>query len=435
MRQYEPYVKELQALATSVSTNGIDSVDAEAIAAALDGGAHAALRRLVAVHDLRASGAFFTGGELAQVAWQPLIATLDQDSVITDPACGAGNLLIPGLNHLLALQGEIKKLCAQVRGRDLIEQFVLTTRIRLYLTIMTSPIAESGMRNWSPESFEHISAGDALDQTGSLIGTSTHVVLNPPYGTSHAQRDWAAGSMNTAAIFTDSCLASMRPGAHMAAILPDVLRSGRRYRRWREKIESVATVRQVTPWGLFDKQTDVHVFVMHLTKDRTSKSTVAANPQISSLRDINSSNLDQALPTVSTYFEVTVGAVVPHRHPEEGAERPFATARLLPVWQSVDEIPTKRKFSGHCVTPPFVVVRRTSRPGQAPRARATLVVGCDPIAVDNHLIVLRPRDGSVARCQAVMDLLRLDSTTRWLDDRFRCRHLTVQAVEHLPWRT
>ena len=109
-------------------------------------------------------------------------------------------------------------------------------------------------------------------------------------------------------------------------------------------------------------------------------------------------------------------------------------SRGLPTWGSIDvaSLPKKR-FSGTLFSPPFVAVRRTSRPVDSGRAIGTLVIGDCRVAVENHLLVVRPKDPSVEACEEVLRLLKEDRTDRWLNNRIRCRHLTVSALRELPW--
>ena len=53
--------------------------------------------------------------------------------------------------------------------------------------------------------------------------------------------------------------------------------------------------------------------------------------------------------------------------------------------------------------------------------------------MDNHIIVARPIDGSLAQCEKLLELLKRSSTTQWLDERYRCHHLPVEAIKHMPW--
>jgi hypothetical protein len=44
-----------------------------------------------------------------------------------------------------------------------------------------------------------------------------------------------------------------------------------------------------------------------------------------------------------------------------------------------------------------------------------------------------PRDGSLASCEALMRQLAEDAADRYLNERIRCRHLTVKAVRDVPF--
>jgi hypothetical protein len=55
------------------------------------------------------------------------------------------------------------------------------------------------------------------------------------------------------------------------------------------------------------------------------------------------------------------------------------------------------------------------------------------VAIENHLLVLRPKDDSPKTCEELLGLLSLQRTNEWLNRRIRCRHLTVGALADLPW--
>jgi hypothetical protein len=130
---------------------------------------------------------------------------------------------------------------------------------------------------------------------------------------------------------------------------------------------------------------------------------------------------------------VNVGAVVPHRHPRTGNEYAYLHAGNATAWGQISRIGERRKFSGRTFVPPFVAVRRTSRPGDPYRAVATLILGERRVAVENHLLVLTPRRGSIPLCVELIKVLKLAATTSFLDRRMRCRHLTVSSVSSVPW--
>ena len=439
MKAYQPYVEYLNGLVDSLlataSPSNPSSPDLEALGIALDGGALTALRQLVGLKDRRDSGAFFTSSALADLAWQPLNHSLSRKSVIVDPACGAGSLLIPGLRSLLKLT-KVESACQQIRGRDLVESFVAASRARLSLTVAQERLALTGPQKVPAVLFPEVRPGNGLSEMNSLLDGATHIVLNPPYNPIAAPGncDWAIGRINHAALFAHAAISCMPPGARIVGILPDVLRSGPRYTPWRAEIQKMAEINQIIPWGIFDQQTDVHVFVVHMTK--LAKPSITNTSQVElgiRVHDYENRPENVVSPTVSRYFKISVGSVVPHRHAEVGPVRPFASARQLPAWEAVTEIRPTRRFSGRCESPPFVAIRRTSRPGQSPRARATIVGGKTQIAVDNHLIIAQPLDGSEQRCAQLLEVLRATATTDWLDSRYRCQHLPNEAIANLPW--
>jgi hypothetical protein len=67
------------------------------------------------------------------------------------------------------------------------------------------------------------------------------------------------------------------------------------------------------------------------------------------------------------------------------------------------------------------------------RCIGTLVTGKRPIAVENHLLVALPRDKKVGTCKELLQVLKQDSTSNWMNERIRCRHLTMGSVGDLPW--
>jgi hypothetical protein len=60
------------------------------------------------------------------------------------------------------------------------------------------------------------------------------------------------------------------------------------------------------------------------------------------------------------------------------------------------------------------------------------VDGPKPLAVENHLLVLRPLDGRVETCQELAAWLAEDEVQSVLDARIRCRHLTTAALREVP---
>ena len=150
---------------------------------------------------------------------------------------------------------------------------------------------------------------------------------------------------------------------------------------WRDMVRASGSVISETPLGLFDQWTDVDVYLFHFRKHARAE------------RSSSDSRSGQKRPTygVDKRFAVHVGPVVPHRHAENGPLVPYIHARSIPYWSECEDITEARRFDGRLFTPPFVTVRRTSRPDSGNRAIGTLILGNEPVAVENHLIVLLPR--------------------------------------------
>jgi hypothetical protein len=249
------------------------------------------------------------------------------------------------------------------------------------------------------------------------------VLLNPPYGRVPAPADceWTSGKTTEAALFVDRVLDSSSRGAYVAAILPEVLRAGSRYERWRALVEGRLAVASIQPAGVFDALTDVDVFLLTGDVGRTRTPALAGwTPRVHGAR-------------LGDLCEVSVGALVDYRDPGVGPWRAYLDARGRGGMQ--EAIPQRRRrFAGTVVRPPFVVIGRTNRPNQGagPRIRATVVRGARPVAVENHLLVLRPFDHTIRGCRALVRLVESDRASAFLDERLRCRHLTVGAVEEIP---
>ena len=395
----------------------------------LDGTPSRELRRAVPLAGLKEQGAFFTGPQLARQAAIAFGPSTDDQSVYCDPTCGAGDLLLAVARWLPLARTVSETLSVwgrRLTGCDLSDVFARTARARLALLAMRrcgscEPIAPAMLNDLLPA----ITVRDAL-RSHDLYSEADRIIMNPPFRSMPAPEScqWSAGQLNSAALFTESALLHCRDGTRIAAILPDVLRSGSRYERWRRMVRGHALLEEVRPYGSFDRHADVDVFLLYMTVNRS------ANAQ--TYRDW--SRIDGGSDAaVSEHFTVRVGAVVPHRDPEAGSEYPYVHARSLPPWSTVAKVAEKRRFAGTVFPAPFVAVRRTSGPRDRKRAVGTIVIGRQSVAVENHVIVCLPDDGSIARCRALLERLRSNRTDEWLNRRIRCRHLTTAAVAQIPW--
>jgi hypothetical protein len=356
------------------------------------------LRQLRPIAELRSRGTFFTGSDIASKLWSLAINDLSHGAVIVDPACGAGDLLMPAISHVV--QNGLKHVV--VRAGDIDPDFARVAAVRLRAAMPVGCGEATAQES------------DFLLDTG-VLKDATHVVLNPPFVPIKVQTDWASGNVNAAALFVLRALENMRPGARLLAVLPDVLRSGSRYEKWRRQVSRLALLENVDVLGVFDADTDVHVFLINAIVGAPGTSVTWMDESFEGT-------------SVSDLFEVRVGPVVPHRDEEIGTEVEYVTARSLSAGLHL-----RRQYSGRLERGPMVLVNRTSRPGETPRVKARLRPGKAELAVENHLLVLVPKDGKLSSCRLLISVLEDPRTVDYLDNRIRCRHLTVQAVKGIPW--
>ena len=429
MEAFRPYVVRLEELLDRSMRPKQDAAFPKDLDAALDGQPSAELRRQVPINVLRETGAFFTGSAMAKLAINAAGLRLTPDVKVLDPACGAGDLLV-AMARLLPCSSDLSSTLRdwgrRVLALDLQANFVRATKLRLALAAIRrqSPGHRTKLPNLD-ELFPGVGLGSSLSEE-NLYKQATHILINPPFTPVDAPEacSWGSGKVNSAAVFMDTCVLRSEPGTQIIAILPDVLRSGSRYAKWRQLFEERVAIRRIKIVGQFDRHTDVDVFVVVGQIRKTHKSPTKF--------DWIPSEKNRAL-RIRDKFDVSVGAVVSYRDPHEGAWFPFIQARDLPSWEVVSAFSHHRRFSGKTFRPPFVVVRRTSRPGDKNRAVGTVIRGRDRIAVENHLLVLRPRDRRVASCEMLLAVLKEKEANEFLDRRIRCRHLTVSALSDLPW--
>lgn len=420
---YSAYVSSLKRLAVeSHQAAGWDS----RVYAALNGQSSAELRRVAPLETRRKFGAFFTGTDLGSHLIE-CGTGLSAASIFYDPTCGMGDLLIAAARKLplrKTLPDTLQQWGHQLTGTDLHREFIEGARTRLVLLARQRHKTDEALRSSDAEFFPNIFVADGLKQE-ALFTRATHLLLNPPFGQVAAPTGckWAGGRITEAAAFVVAALERARPGTQMLAILPEVLRSGSFSEHWRRCVSQLAAVQLVQPYGIFDDSADVDVFLLRLARHaETQRLAPHGWATTTSPRSA----------TVADFFDVHVGRVVPHRDEESGPLRRYIHPRNIGTWVEITRVPEKRRHEGLAYQPPFVVLRRTSRPGHPYRAAATVILGKAPVAVENHLIVCEPHDKSADTCRALMEQLHTQRVNDFLDQRIRCRHLTVGAVAAIP---
>ncbi|MDD2720712.1 MAG: hypothetical protein PHH47_05320 [Gallionella sp.] len=433
MTDFEAYVRVLESHAVAALEGQKVCVDRQRLSRFLNGETGAELRRCVPLADRQSIGAFFTGESLRSRAIGPRLNGR-VSGTIWDPACGAGDLLL-GYGEKLPIYPDIGQTLIdwgkRIGGNDTEEIFLRAAKARLVLAAYSRgarKIATTKLKLSLDEVFPLLQCENSLE--ASLGFEPTEIVLNPPFVSIKAPErcEWGSGNISAAAQFVDSCLKVAKSGSRIIAILPDVLRAGSRYGHWRKYIQEFAAIERVDVYGSFDPQADVDVFILEL-KVREARLTSTGSEEPWGVRHKPSSK------KLADYCTVAVGAVVPHRDKEIGLEYAYLHSRDAPPWERINSLSSRRKFAGTTFQPPFVVIRRTSSPSDKFRALGTLVNCSEPVAVENHLLICKPHDGTVKTCKAILETLKSPATNEWLNSRIRCRHLTVGAVRDIPWET
>lgn len=423
---YEPYVQSLRDLAGRAVTR---SPSADEVEAALDGAASRALTRLVDRPARREAGAYFTSG-----LWKARLMEVLPSQVSgawLDPACGAGDLLICVARRLpirRTLTATLNEWAMYLHGVDLHPQFVEAAKLRLlslaalrhaarYPRSKPSTIDFAGL-------FPGIRMGDGLTALREAPPGLEGIIMNPPFTTQTAPRDlgWGTGGVTMAGMFLDAAV-TWNHGKRIVALLPDVIRTGSRYAALRKRVEERLASGTVGDTGEFGPDADVDVFVL--------AGTATAEPQGRALQWWPVPPV--ALASLATFARVSVGSVVDNRDLHEGPWQPYLTARELGRGTTLGVPKRRRQSTRPPEVPPFVVLRRTSRPANGGRALdPVVVVGETPVIVDNHLVVLRPHVNSLDACHLLAARLASSDVAGWLEGRIRLRHLTTRAVGEIP---
>jgi hypothetical protein len=346
-----------------------------------------------------------------------------------DPSAGTGDLLVEICRRLPLEATATKTLAAwskRLAAIELRDSFIQIAWARLQALAMVRHkhqrgIAPIGPALIVPQSFI---TGDALDTT-LRMAKGDCVVMNPPYQRVLAREGSFVGQglRSAAALHVERILTQAPAGVGLIALVPEVLRSGSSYRRFRDELHQRMEIESFVAVGAFGGSADVDVAVL----TGITRATVA----LSQTR--RSTKRRHIVRTLGDDCHISVGPVVPHRTEEGDVLLGYLTARNAPTWGEVREPNTRAKFAARLEKAPFVVVRRTSSPTDLKRARATVVAGTESWLLENHLIILRPQSGLLKDCKRLLKSLKDPRTDAWLNAHIRCRHLTVSVLRLLPW--
>lgn len=382
------------------------------------------LRNYLSKEEIHSEGSFFTGQKLATFTVDSLLRPLNFDSVVLDPTCGTGNLLIECSRRLDIkdkLSATLIKWGKVLYGYDIHSTFIESCKLRLVLEALLRGCKLDCSLEEALSFFKNIQLKNTMDVQSDEVKSVTHLIMNPPFTLwpSPESGVWKKGKVNAAGIVFDHYIEMINSDCCISAILPDVLRSGSRYSNFRSKIGQNLSGK-CTVWGRFNSQADVDVFILSgLKVDK--QGIVKWNKTISSTE------------VLADKFDVCIGPLVHYRDPEIGCEYPYLHAKNVVNWSEINKIDETRRFKGRVIAPPFVVVKRTSSPSDLYRAAAAIInISTQAVAVENHLIVLKPKSGQLKDCRKILEYLASDFVNEYLNQNIRLRHLTVNAIKSIP---
>jgi hypothetical protein len=384
------------------------------------------LLSLMGAAQRKRQGVFFTPGDLAKLAMSKL--DFLSSGTIFDPACGTGNLLVEAAGSLDAsgsLSECLYRWNEKLYGMDINQEFVCLARKKIVcLALSKGALPTCGITKIDAMSMlSNIKVGNFLTEYSSYVGIIDNVIMNPPFCPVDTPESikWTSGKSNAAALFMAYAIDIMPAGGKILGILPDVLKSGSRYESWRcEVFNPVNPV--IEDFGSFQKDVQIDVFILSGIK------SLDIAPK-SSDEDEGAPELTQIL---ADKFSVSVGPVVPHRDPSAGTEAPFAHAKILPPWSTVKVLPERIFHAGRKIPCPFIAVRRTSSPKDKFRVVGTIIDCEEAVSVENHIIAVRPNDGTIEACISLLEFFKSSAVNEYINSKIRCRHLTVGVIKGLP---
>ncbi|WP_454875854.1 N-6 DNA methylase [Pseudomonas farris] len=372
----------------------------------------------------KTDGVFFTPNELAEIASKKF-NYIKGNGTVLDPACGTGNLLLKVAEKLSSkptIQETLKDWNEKLYGLDINESFIEIAKKKIIkLAVARSTATTTATLPELTSILTNIRSGDFLVEHESYIGIIDNIFMNPPFCPINTPNhiSWTSGKSNAAATFMDISTKVLPQNGKLVAILPDVLKSGSRYERWRAAISEELDY-NTDDFGSFEKDVQIDVFFLNGVKTKSNH-----------IKEKHES-AESHTTTLSGSFEVCVGPVVPHRDKATGINAPFAHAKILPAWATISQLSERITHSGKKIAPPFIAIRRTSSPRDKHRIVGSIVNCQEAVAVENHIIVLRPFDGKLSTCKKMLSHLKSKEINDYINSNIRCRHLTVQVVKLLP---
>lgn len=425
MGEISSYINNIWSLISEINETGETTRSNGFIVNSLNGGPYKFIREQLNGAEIKTKGIYFTNQHLAKRLIDSTDFYFNSTKTIFDPSCGAGDLLLECARRLTihhTLSETLIEWGKLLYGIDIVDEFVNLTKLRLALLAISKGTHIDIPIHDITQFFPHIQSNDFFNPSYGFPDTDI-VVANPPYSRALAKPDcsWARGKVTQAAIFIDQIIERSKESTMISAILPDVLRSGSRYEKWRYHVRQNTKIKALDIVGRFDNFADVDVFIMSLYKNTGVAQNIHNDPK--KPKSI----------LVKDLFEIHTGSIVPHRDPNNGNQVIYITARDLSNLTKPDFTFSYRGTTGKTYSPPLVAVKRTSSPDDVPRAKSTLI-NCDsPMIFENHILIFIPKNGSMELCTRLVEFFKKDETNYLINDRIRCRHLTIASLGDLPW--
>ena len=411
---------------------------------------------------------------------------------VMDPACGAGAFLLPAAQRMIKhapgqdAETVIRSVEDRLSGLD-VDPFAAWLS-QVFLDVLTIDLCSAAGRRLE----DLVKTGNALEEEPEGPGFDL-VIGNPPYGRTRLHEDLRRkfqrslyGHANLYGVFTDLAVRLVKPGGLVAYVTPTSFLSGEYFKSLRKllgteappvSIEFIADrkgvfddVLQETVLTVFQRGGQPQPSRVKFTSFRADGSTETAaagrfdmpedpeqpwmmprSPDLAELAERAA-----AMPhRLSDHgYEVKTGPLVWNRHRDGLRERAGAGCHPL-IWAEAIRpggtfhFPAEKPSHPSYFRPepgqewlvtrsPCVLLQRTTSKEQerrliAAELPAEIVDGHDGVVVENHLNVLRPRDGQPRiSTSALAALLNSDV----VDSIFRCINGSVAVsayeLEALP---
>lgn len=312
---FEKFVKDAVALARGGAAAQLPVTASHPL---LNGAPYSVFRREVGIDTRREIGAFFSSDGMSRSLAAKLLDRIDDGALVLDPTCGIGDLLLARASHLQIGATLIETVSAwgeRLAGFDTRADLIQLAKVRLCLLARARGAFTAELDPL--EAFPLIQVGDMFaPESQGLLARADAVLFNPPFGktTWPLELSWASGEINAAAIFLDHLTNTVKSSTPIAAVLPEVLRCGSRYNRFRSTLTERGYSGVFEAQGRFDTWTDVDVFTTLLIQSRVPPPLWRTDGPAPDA-------------TVEDLYEVRVGTVVPHRDPKPDPATPISVPR------------------------------------------------------------------------------------------------------------